>query len=98
MPERVGTRKVSPSTDLVEMAMAYFPSRVVCAAARLGIADVLADSEQSTAQIAAACKANKPSMYRLLRTMAALGLLEETSPEQFRLTKIGQPGADQRSR
>jgi trans-aconitate methyltransferase len=30
-------------------------------------------------------------MYRLLRTMAALGLLNETSPQHFRLTELGRP-------
>ncbi len=91
MPERAGIQNVSHSTGLVEMAMAYFPSRVVCAAARLGIADVLADAEQGVPQIAAGCNADGPSMYRLLRAMAALGLVEETAPETFRLTDLGRP-------
>jgi hypothetical protein len=30
-------------------------------------------------------------MYRLLRAMAALGLLNQTSPQHFRLTALGQP-------
>jgi trans-aconitate methyltransferase len=30
-------------------------------------------------------------MYRLLRAMAALGLLNETSPQHFRLTELGRP-------
>ena len=30
-------------------------------------------------------------MYRLLRAMAALGLLQETQPQHFRLTAMGRP-------
>jgi hypothetical protein len=73
------------------MAMAFGPSCVLCAAARLGVADALGDRERSAAEIAAACRANTSSMYRLLRAMAALDLLEQTQQQHFRLTALGQP-------
>jgi methyltransferase family protein len=73
------------------MAMAYAPSCVLCAAARLGVADALGDAERNAAEIAAACQANASSLYRLLRAMAALGLVEETQQQRFRLTEMGHP-------
>lgn len=91
MPARYGVGDVTSSTSLAEIAMAYFPSRVLCAAARLGIADVLGDTNKSTEEIAAGCRADSPSMYRLLRAMAAMGLVEETEPGHFRLAERGRP-------
>jgi ubiquinone/menaquinone biosynthesis C-methylase UbiE len=72
------------------MATAYGPSCVLSAAARLGVADALGDAERSASDVAASCQADADSMYRLLRTMAALGLVEETRPQHFRLTTKGR--------
>lgn len=91
MPAKRAIGNVTPPNDLLEMAMSFGPSRVLCAAARLGIGDAFGDREQSAPEIAAACKADATSMYRLLRAMAALGLVIETRPQHFRLTEMGQP-------
>jgi hypothetical protein len=91
MTAKSGIGNVTAATDLLEMAMAYSRSSVLSAAARLGVADALGDAERSAQEIAAKCQADPASMYRLLRAMAALGLLEETSPQRFRLTALGRP-------
>jgi O-methyltransferase domain/Dimerisation domain len=91
MPAKCGIGNVTAATDLLEMAMAYSRSCVLCAGARLGVADAMRDAERSAQDIAAACQADAASMYRLLRAMAALGLLEERKPQHFRLTALGQP-------
>jgi hypothetical protein len=91
MPAKRTIGNVTASTELLEMAMAFAPSCVLCAAARLGVADALGDAERSASEVATACKAEHSSMYRLLRAMAALGLLNETSPQHFRLTALGRP-------
>jgi hypothetical protein len=91
MPAKSGIGNVTANTVLLEMAMAYSRSCVLSAGARLGVADALGDAERSSQEIAATCHADAGSMYRLLRAMAALGLLEETKPQHFRLTVMGQP-------
>jgi hypothetical protein len=82
---------VVANTALVEMAMAYSRSRVVCAAARLGIADALGDGERTVEELAQSCNANVDSLYRLLRALAALGITAEVSPRRFVLPPFGQP-------
>jgi hypothetical protein len=62
----------------------------VHAAACLGIADLVADGHRSTADLAAATGAHEPSLYRLLRALAGLGVFRETQPRTFALT----PGAE----
>jgi ubiquinone/menaquinone biosynthesis C-methylase UbiE len=86
-----GIGNVISSPVLVEMAMGYSRSRILCAAARLGIADVMADSERNVDDIAKDCGADSGALYRLLRALASLGITSETSPGNFVLTEFGDP-------
>ena len=86
-----GIGNVNPNTGLIEMAMAYSRSRMLCAAARLGIADALGDEVRSVGFLAESCQADADALYRLLRTLASIGVTEETTPEHFRLTTFGRP-------
>jgi hypothetical protein len=47
MPTKRAIGNVTASNELIEMAMAFGPSCVLCAAARLGVADALGDVERS---------------------------------------------------
>ena len=73
------------------MAMGYSRSRMLCAAARLGLADALDDEPRSVDQLAAMCDAHPSSLYRLLRALASFGIVVETTPRHFILTSIGKP-------
>jgi hypothetical protein len=86
-----GIGNVTPNTGLIEMAMAYSRSRVLCAAARLGVADALGDEVRSVNFLSEHCQADADALYRLLRALASIGVTEETTPEHFRLTSFGRP-------
>jgi hypothetical protein len=86
-----GIGNVTANSGLVEMAMAYSRSRVLCAAARLGVADALGDEVRSVDFLAERCQADANALYRLLRALASIGITEETTPEHFRLTPFGKP-------
>ena len=86
-----GIGNVTTNTGLVEMAMAYSRSRVLCAAARLGVADALGDEVRSISFLSEKCQADASALYRLLRALASMGVTEETAPEHFRLTAFGKP-------
>lgn len=87
----VGIGNVILNQGLVEVAMAYARSRIVCAAARLGIADALGEDERSVDELAVACQADPGALHRLLRALASVGVVEETAPGRFRLTSFGVP-------
>lgn len=92
MNESSGTiGSVSGTSPLIEMAMGYARSRALCAAARLGIADVLGDGERTVDQLAAACRADAASLHRLLRALASFGIVSESAPGRFVLTDFGAP-------
>ncbi|MGH9583062.1 MAG: methyltransferase [Bryobacteraceae bacterium] len=82
---------VMRNQTFTEMAMGYARSRVLCAAARLGVADALGDSEQTIERLAIQCEAQPASLYRLLRALASLGVVAETKPACFVLTEFGRP-------
>lgn len=86
-----GIGNVTSNNALLEMAMAYSRSRVLCAAARLGVADALGDQVRSADQLAETCHADADALYRLLRALAGIGITEETAPKHFRLTPLGTP-------
>ena len=86
-----GIGNVTPNAELVQMAMSYARSRMLCAAARLGVADALGDEVRNADDLAASCQADVDALYRLLRALASIGVTEETSPRHFRLTPLGRP-------
>ena len=79
------------TSPLIEMATGYFRSRTLCAAARLGIADVLDEGERTVDQLATACRTEPSSLYRLLRALASFGIVSESKPATFVLTPLGAP-------
>jgi hypothetical protein len=86
-----GIGNVTANSRLLEMAMGFSRSRMLCAAARLGVADALGDEIRSAAFLAESCQADPDALYRLLRALASMGVTEETTPEHFRLTEFGRP-------
>lgn len=76
-------------SPLVDIALAYMPAQVICTAAKLGLADLLAEKPLSSAELAEELDAHAPSMLRLMRALTALGVLSQTGPDRFELTELG---------
>jgi hypothetical protein len=67
----------------------YQVSQALHVAASLGVADHMKDGQKSYDVLAQACGAHPPSLYRLLRALAAVGVFQETGDKEFLLTPIG---------
>ena len=76
--------------QLVQMATAYWTSRLLYVAARLGLADLLADRPQTAETLAVTTGTHAGALYRLMRTLAALGLWTEDAERRFGLTPLGE--------
>jgi hypothetical protein len=72
------------------MGAASWVSAVVYAAAKLGIADHLATGPRSAAELAGTTSTHAPSLHRLMRTLAGLGILTEREAQRFALTPLGE--------
>lgn len=64
-------------------------SRALSCVAELGIPDQLAGGPLTSAELAQATQCHEPSLYRVLRLLAALGVLAEPAPRTFQLTVLG---------
>ena len=65
-------------------------SRAVYVAAELGIADRLVSGPMTAAELARATQTHEPSLYRVLRLLASLGVLTEHHSRSFGLTVLGE--------
>jgi SAM-dependent methyltransferase len=75
---------------VLQMAWGIHISRAVYVMAELGIADLLAGGSMTAAQLAQATQAHEPSLYRILRLLASLGVLTEHDHRSFSLTILGE--------
>lgn len=74
---------------VVELVFGQMAAQTVAAAARLGVADVLEPSGGDPAAVAARLGTDPDATTRLLRALAAIGLLTEPAPSSFGLTGQG---------
>src|SRR5215472_7196270 len=75
---------------VLQMIWGIHISRAVYVVAELGIADLLAGGPMTAAQLAQATRAHEPSLYRVLRLLASLGVLIEHDHRSFSLTILGE--------
>src|SRR5580704_8442707 len=81
----------TPAGKLLEMIAGRHIPEALHAVAVLGIADLLADGPRNSDQLARQTGTHAPSLYRILRALAAAGVLAEDEAGRFRLTALGQP-------
>jgi hypothetical protein len=91
MTESQGAKSQSapPHAQLVQMGLAHWVSNIVYVAAKLSLADHLAEGPMSADQLAGPTGTHPPSLYRLMRTLASLGILAEDTDQRFALTPLG---------
>lgn len=76
--------------NLRSIATGYQRSRALMVACELGVADLLAGGERSIDDLAAATDTHAPTLYRLMRALASVGLFHEDGDKRFSLTQAGQ--------
>jgi hypothetical protein len=81
--DRMSTGELSPRDTLWRMTNSYQVSQAINAAATLGIADLLVDGPKSTDELAKATGSHAPSLYRLLRALASVGVFAERADGSF---------------
>lgn len=74
---------------LMQMLRGFQLSQAISVGARLGIPDLLKDGAQKSDELARRTGTHAPSLYRLLRALAAAALLTESQDRRFALTPMG---------
>jgi hypothetical protein len=87
----IGGRVKTASEEVSDMIfLSKWSSRTLCAGAELGVFDYLScNGPRSANDVAAETGLDPTLLYRLLRALASLGLLNETPGRHFNLTERG---------
>jgi hypothetical protein len=81
---------VPPAQQLVEIGFGFIYSGALATAAELGVADLLEQGPRSATSLAEELRVDGPSLYRVLRLLASVGIFAEDAEGRFALT----PSAD----
>jgi hypothetical protein len=76
----------SSRDDLLRMTNSFQMSQAIHVAATLGIADLLAEGPRTADELAEATGTHAPTLYRLLRALASVGVFAETADAVFVMT------------
>lgn len=76
---------------IAQMASGYWLSQALFVAAKLGIADCIGAEGKSADELATETGSHAPSLFRLLRALASVGVFAEDSHGRFQLTPLAQP-------
>lgn len=80
----------SPQNQLARLLNGYWQTQAIYVAAKLGIADLLQQGPQSPEELANATGSHVPSLFRLLRALASLGVFAEDEAGRFGLTPMAE--------
>src|SRR5438477_12344199 len=75
---------------LMQLLSGSLVAQAISTAAHLNIADQMRSGPKTAAEIAEALSVHAPSLYRLMRALAMVGVLVEQEGERFTLTAIGE--------
>lgn len=81
---------VPPSVAMLQMISGFWISRAIYIVAKLGLADHLRDGHKTTDELAAATGTHAPSLYRVLRALASVGVFVEDEKRGFTLTPLSE--------
>ena len=80
----------SPRDTLLQLTNAFRASQAIHVVATLGVADLLEDGPRSVDELAQATGTHAPTLYRLLRALASVGVFAEEPDGQFRSTPLAE--------
>jgi hypothetical protein len=90
LSERHGEDVARAQAALQQMTNGYWATQIVYVAAKLGIADLLEEGPQDVDALARATQTHAPSLYRLMRALAGLGVFVENEAGAYETTTLGR--------
>ena len=82
--------ELAPPAQLMNFIVGKWISKPIYVAAELGIADLLARGPKSIEALAQKSGSHAPSLYRVMRALASVGIFFETEGKQFELTPMAE--------
>jgi orsellinic acid C2-O-methyltransferase len=81
---------IPPGIVLYQIGIGHYFSRALALAAKLGVADLLKDGPRFYGDLAKATQTHPPSLNRMMRLLASVGVFEERDNGTFALTSLGE--------
>jgi hypothetical protein len=81
-------KKLSPADVMRNLTVGHWIARLVHVAAKLGLADLLKSGPRTAEDLAMATGVQAPALYRVLRTLASVGVFAEITGRRFKLTPL----------
>ena len=85
---RLHQRMVPPHVAMMDLIMGAWIAQAITATADLGVADALAKGPLSVDELAAAVKADRDALGRLLRALASRGIFRQRRDGRYELTAL----------
>jgi hypothetical protein len=79
-----------PGLALYRIGIGHYFSRALALAAKIGVADFLKDGPRGYADLAQETRTHAPSLNRVMRLLASVGVFEEGEGGTFALTPLGE--------
>ena len=82
--------ELPPQALMTQMIMGLVVSQALAVAARLKVADLLHEAPQTAAELAAKTNTHELSLFRMLRSLASVGVFQRDAEQRFHLTPLGE--------
>ena len=82
------TKEIPPPLQMLQLISGFWIARCVYIAAKLGIPDLLKDGPKTAEELATATKTHAPSLFRVLRALAAVRVLTQSDGYRFGKTPM----------
>lgn len=79
-----------PKPSCKQMTNGYWATQIIYVAAKLGIADLLSSGPLGIQALAESTETHAPSLYRLIRALAGLGVVRENEDGDYETTPLGR--------
>src|SRR6478735_9951098 len=79
-----------PHYQILQMGTSYWVAQSIYAAAKLKLADLVEKGPKTADDLAAATGMHGPSIYRLMRALASVGVFAEDEQHRFGLTPLAE--------
>ncbi len=90
MPEDHLEASPAPQTTILRITGQLLPARCIAIAAELGLADQLAEQPLRAEELAEKCGVHGPSLFRMLRFLASIGIFHQDDNGTFRNTVLSE--------
>jgi hypothetical protein len=86
----VATSEVPPPIAILQLISGFWISRCIYVAAKLGIADLVKNESKTAAELAAATGTDEPSLFRVMRALASVGVFSQDADGRFAITPLSE--------